>query len=66
MRIFYSYTGDILLGGKRNVVEIDKSKFDKRKYNKGNHVEGVWVFGAVEWGSTNILLMPVTKRTKLI
>jgi len=25
MRIFYSYTGDILLGGKRNVVEIDKS-----------------------------------------
>ncbi|CAG8848563.1 18529_t:CDS:2, partial [Racocetra persica] len=30
------------------IVEIDKSKFGKRKYNKGKRVEGQWVFGGVE------------------
>jgi len=30
-------------------VEIDESKFGKRKYNnKGHRVEGTWVFGGVE------------------
>lgn len=30
------------------MVEIDESKFGKRKYNRGHRVEDVWVFGAVE------------------
>ena len=30
------------------MVEIDESKFGKRKYNRGHRVEGSWVFGAVE------------------
>ncbi|KAI5152407.1 hypothetical protein ENBRE01_2806 [Enteropsectra breve] len=36
------------IGGKDVIVEIDESKFGKRKYNKGHKVEGVWVFGMVE------------------
>jgi IS1 family transposase len=34
--------------GERIVVEIDESKFGKRKYYRGHHVEGVWVVGGVE------------------
>ncbi|EIE82405.1 hypothetical protein RO3G_07110 [Rhizopus delemar RA 99-880] len=30
------------------VVEIDESKFGKRKYHRGHRVEGVWVVGGVE------------------
>lgn len=33
------------LGGKGKVVQIDESKFGKRKYHRGHHVEGQWVFG---------------------
>lgn len=33
---------------KRIVVEVDESKFGKRKYHRGHRVEGVWVVGGVE------------------
>lgn len=36
------------IGGEGIIVEIDESKFGKRKYNVGHHVEGVWVVGGVE------------------
>ncbi|CAB9531600.1 Inherit from opiNOG: protein Hydra magnipapillata [Seminavis robusta] len=36
------------IGGDGVVVEIDESKFGKRKYHRGHRVEGVWVFGGVE------------------
>ena len=36
------------IGGPGIVVEIDESKFGKRKYNRGHRVEGAWVFGGVE------------------
>jgi len=29
-------------------VEIDESKFGKRKYHRGHRVEGAWVVGGVE------------------
>ncbi|KAG1435618.1 hypothetical protein G6F56_013903 [Rhizopus delemar] len=29
-------------------VQIDESKFGKRKYHRGHRVEGVWVLGLVE------------------
>ncbi len=37
-----------MIGGKNIVVEIDESKFGKRKYHRGHRVEGVWVLGMVE------------------
>ena len=37
-----------LIGGEGIIVEIDESKFGKRKYHEGHHVEGVWVVGGVE------------------
>ena len=36
------------IGGPGIVVEIDESKFGKRKYNRGHRVEGAWVFGGIE------------------
>ncbi|CDH61197.1 hypothetical protein RO3G_17462 [Lichtheimia corymbifera JMRC:FSU:9682] len=34
--------------GERIIVEIDESKFGKRKDNRGHTVDGVWVVGGVE------------------
>ena len=39
---------DEMIGGPGIVVEIDESKFGKRKYRRGHAVEGVWVFGGIE------------------
>lgn len=33
------------IGGPGKHVEIDESKFGKRKYHRGKRVDGVWVFG---------------------
>jgi hypothetical protein len=35
-------------GGVGKTVEIDENKFGKRKYKRGHHVKGQWVFGGVE------------------
>jgi transposase-like protein len=44
----YFYQKDTKIGGQGIIVEIDESKFGKRKHNRGRHVEGVWVIGAAE------------------
>lgn len=39
------------IGGPKKVVRIDESKFGKRKYNCGRHIEGHCVIGIIEDGS---------------
>jgi hypothetical protein len=35
-------------GGNGMVVEIDESKLDKRKYNRGHRFIGVWILGMID------------------
>ena len=50
------------IGGEGKVVQIDESKFGKRKYHCGHHVEGQWVFGRIENDSRECFLIAVEKR----
>lgn len=52
------------IGGPGKIVEIDESKFGKRKYHRGHFVEGQWVFGGIERGSKKCFLVPVPNRTR--
>lgn len=42
------YLSNLRIGGPGVIVEMDESKFGKRKYNRGHRVEGNWVWGCVE------------------
>jgi ISXO2-like transposase domain len=53
-----------MIGGVGKIVEIDESKFGKRKYNRGRRVEGRWVLGGVERGSKKCFLRVVEQRDK--
>ena len=53
------------IGGNGLIVEVDESKFGKCKYNRGHHVDGVWVVGMVErTAQRRILLFPVRDNTR--
>lgn len=51
------------IGGPGKIVEIDESKFGKRKYHKGRRVDGVWVFGGIERESKECFFKCVADRT---
>jgi len=53
----------VKIGGPNKNVEIDESKFGRRKYRRGHPVKGQWVFGGVERESGNTFLVPVPDRT---
>ena len=58
------YNAAEVIVGDDTVVEIDESKFGKRKYNRGHHVDGVWILGAVErTGLRRIRITAVDDRT---
>ena len=50
-----------VVGGPGKEVEIDESKFGKRKYNR-RAVEGHWFFGGMERGSGESFLVEVARR----
>jgi transposase-like protein len=53
------------IGGNGMVVEIDESKFGKRKYNRGHRVEGVWILGMIEkTGQKRIRMVTLKDRSK--
>ena len=52
------------LGGEGKIVEIDESKFGKRKYNSGKAVDGKWVFGGIEQGTDKLFMETVADHTK--
>ena len=60
------YLNTLKLGGTFNIIETDESRFGRRKYNRGHHVGGVWVFGGVERRTKKIFLISVEKRNKNI
>lgn len=55
---YFFFRGEVL-GGPNKVVEIDESKFGKRKYHRGHHVEGQWVFGGYERGTGRVFMVAV-------
>jgi hypothetical protein len=50
------------IGGDGVVVEVDESKFGKRKYHRGHHVEGAWVIGGVERTPERRIFAEVVER----
>ena len=52
------------IGGPGIIIEIDESKFGKRKNNRGRKVNGTWVFGGVERESGKCFLQPVEFRDR--
>jgi transposase-like protein len=51
------------IGDPNKTVEIDESKFGKRKYSRGHPVKGQWMFGGVERESGKTFLVHVPDRT---
>lgn len=41
-------TDDMIIGGEGIVVQIDETKFGKRKYHRGHRVDGAWAIVGVE------------------
>ncbi|XP_019862099.1 PREDICTED: uncharacterized protein LOC109590640 [Amphimedon queenslandica] len=59
----YFLSNPTVIGGPGSVIEIDKSKFGKRKYNRGRYVDGHWVFGGIERGTSNCFMVAVADRS---
>ena len=61
--LVYLKRSSVKIGGPNKTVEIDESKFGRRKYHRGQPVKGLSVFGGVERESGQTLLVPVKDRT---
>ena len=59
----YLERSSVKIGGPNKTVEIDESKFGRRKYHRGHPVKGQWVFGGVERESGQTFLVPVKDKT---
>ena len=55
----YFFDHPIITKGPGKIVEIDESKFGKWKCNQGRAVDGYWVSGGIERGTTKSFRMAV-------
>jgi transposase-like protein len=53
-----------MIGGEGIEVEIDESKFSKRKYHTGRSLREGWVFGGIERGTKRMFFRFVEDRTE--
>lgn len=61
--MFKCMRSSVQIGGNGVEVEIDESKFGKRKYHRGKRVEGKWVFGGREtYDKSKIFMVAVHNR----
>ena len=60
----YFFDHPVTIGGLGRVVEINELKFGRRKYNHGTVVDGYWVFGGVERGTSRAFMVEVVERSK--
>src|SRR5258705_3949260 len=51
------------IGGANHTVQIDETKFGKRKYERGRIVEGTWIFGLID-NETNELRVQICQNNK--
>ena len=56
----------MVIGGPGKEVEIDESRFGRRKYNRGRVVDGHRVFGGMERGSGDCFMVEVPRRDAAI
>lgn len=54
------------IGGDGIIIEVDESKFGKRKYNKGHKVDGVWIIGCVERSEKKRIILEAIKKRDCI
>ena len=52
------------IGGPDCIVEIDESKFGRRKYNVGCLIEGQWVLGGICRDTREFFVVPVPERNR--
>lgn len=60
------YTESGAIGGEGCTVQIDESKFGKRKYNRGYMIDGHWVFGVIDEQTKELRLnmVPDNERSR--
>lgn len=54
------------LGGIGVTVEIDESKFGRRKYHRRHRVEGQWVFRGYERDTGRVFMVAVEDRYVIV
>ena len=64
MVVFWALQQGNQIGGVGFHVEIDKSKFGKRKYNEGRVIEGQWVFGGICHETRELFMVPMPTRDR--
>ena len=45
------------IGGPGTIIQVDESKFGRRKYNRGRRIDGHWVLGLIENNSEDFRLI---------